>query len=513
MSMSPLYQPVHILRKDARHLWPETLVSIALLIAFAWAEVQTWAPSDGTFNPAGLALGILRFLIPVSWLVLTSRLVHDEELVGDRQFWTTRPYTWYSLLAAKILYLVVFISVPFLIMQAWLLHHAGLYPTLLLPALLKNQLYIAAIFLLPLVAIAAVTSTFVRYISSVLGGFIYLFAVVAIAAYVWSDKLDAPYLGSYLAGALIVLVLAALILQYATRKTLIARLMLVAVPLVIVLFAALSPVNALNNHRYPDSAPGTASFDTDPVRQQPDGRLFTFQHKVALDLPIQLQLPGLSADSYLLATHFRTTLDGPNGFHYASDWTGETASFSPQQSAYVLPLLLPEKIYNKIHDQPVSLHIELGTQTFNPGTPYSITATEKPFPIPHHAACTVSSDDGVLECRFAFANPDLQKVEATVHPGNCLTPGPQSATGVTGMAPSLTSFGFSPVEILRPQMTLRTTKVSVCPGTRTTFTPSVPGPYGRLHLDIPSIKLDPYARRIPTRPDTPTPDPTQAPQQ
>ena len=38
MSMSPAYQPLHILRKDATHLWPETLVSIALLIAFAlWA--------------------------------------------------------------------------------------------------------------------------------------------------------------------------------------------------------------------------------------------------------------------------------------------------------------------------------------------------------------------------------------------------------------------------------------------------------------------------------------------
>jgi hypothetical protein len=503
MSMSPIQQPVHILRKDALHLWPETLVSIALLIAFAWAEAQTMAPPEGGFNILMLAPGLLRFLIVISWLILVSRLVHDEELVGDRQFWITRPYTWYGLLASKILYIALFICLPFILMQAWLLHHAGLYPTLLIPALLKNQIYIVGIFLLPLFVIAAVTATFVRYISSVLAGFIYLFVVAAIAAYNWSDKLDAPYISWILPVGVLVLILAALILQYARRKTLIARLLLVAVPLCFLVFALLSPVNLLNNHRYPDTPTGTVAFDPNQMMQQPEGKLFIFQKKVVVNLPVNVQVTGLSDRSDLNAERYRVTIDDPSGFHYTSDWSSDQASFSSNRKAYILALRLPQKVFDRIHNDTVAVHLQLGTQTFNPGTPYTIKAQETPFPLPGHAACTVTADDGALECRFAFANPTFQAVEATVHNGNCLTPGPATAPAFAGMAPSLTSFGFSPIETLRPQLSVGNAKAALCAGTPTTFTPMTEGPYGRLTLDIPSIKLDPYALRIPTKKPAP----------
>jgi hypothetical protein len=511
--MSPIQQPVHILRKDAIHLWPEILVSVALLIAFAWSESQTWLPSDGTFNPASLALVILRLLIPVSWLILTSRLVHDEELVGDRQFWITRPYTWYSLLLSKILFIIVFICLPFLLMQAWLLHHAGLYPTLLIPAMLKNLVYIAAIFLLPLLVIAAVTATFVRYISSVLGGFLYLLVVAGVASYIWPEKLAAPYLIYYLMGAVLLLMLAALLLQYTRRKTLIARLLLVAVPLLFVVFAVLAPSNALSNHRYPDTSAGTLAFNSNPVLQQPAGKLFTFQKKVAIGLPVDVTLTGLPDRSELQVQRYRIAITGPAGFHYTSDWSITQASFSARQKSYVLPIRLPLAIYDRIHNDPVSIHLQLGTQVLQPGTPYTVKAQETAFPLPGHAACTVTSDDGTLECRFAFSNPTFQTVQATVHNGNCITPGPATAPAFAGLAPSLSVIGFSPLEITHTQLTVGQSKASLCAGTPTTFTPLEEGPYSRLTLDIPSITLDPYALRIPTKQPLPTqdPDPQQQP--
>jgi hypothetical protein len=511
MSMSPLRQPLHIFRKDAIHLWPETLVSIALLAAFAWADAQTWLPSDGGFNPAAFGAGILRFLIVISWLILISRLVHDEELVGDRQFWITRPYTWYGLLAAKIVYLVVFIGVPFLIMQAWLLHHAGLYPTHLVPALLKNLLFVALTFLLPLLAIAAVTATFIRYISSVLGGFIYLFAVVAVTAYNAPESLVAPYIGYILSGALLALIVAALVLQYWKRKALIPRLLLVGLPLVFVLFALLTPVNLLSDHRYPNVAAGTATFDSDPMRQQPDGRTFLFQHKVVLDIPVQVQLPGLDPKAYVDVERVRLTLDGPNGFHYTSDWSTGQAQLSPDSPASVLQVRVPEKVYNKVHGQPVALHLQLGTQTFSPGKPYSVLATESAFPAPDHAACTVSADDGTLDCRFPFTNADFTLISATVHDGNCLMPGQRSATAYGTIAPSSSPLGFSPIEVDRVKLRLGQSNIPLCPDTRTTFVQYAPGAYGRMSLDIPSITLDPYVHRIQVRP-TGTPPPTAAPQ-
>jgi hypothetical protein len=418
MSMSPLQQPIHIFRKDARHLWPETLVSIALLVAFAWATAQTLQPSDGGFNPATLALLALRLFIPISWLILISRLVHDEELVGDRQFWTTRPYTWYSLLAAKLLFIAIVIGIPFLLMQAWLLHHAGLYPTLLIPALLKNLLYIAAVFLLPLFVVAVVTGTFPRYISSVLGGFIYLFIVLSISAYKMPEAFAAPYLAQIVGVVVLAMIVAAVVIQYARRKTLISRLLLIAIPLVIAIFALLAPVNALNSHRYPDTSIGTATFFADPMQQQPDGRIFTFQHKINLDIPALVQLNASDDKTFFEAERFRLTLDGPSGYHYASDWSSTRSIFTPDQKFYVIPLRLPEDVFNKVHNQPVSLHVELGTQSLHSGTPYTVTASETPFPIPGHAACLASDDKGDLECRFAFANPSFMQISATVHNGD-----------------------------------------------------------------------------------------------
>jgi hypothetical protein len=507
MSMSPAVQPLHILRKDALHLWPETLISIALLAAYAWTDAQTWVPIQGAHNVnlvtvlMGLLVLVLVFLITIAWLVLTSRLVHDEELVGDRQFWITRPYTWYSLLGAKVLYLAVFIGIPFLTMQMWLLHHAGMYPTHLVPALLLNLLWIAAAILLPLLVLAAVTATFIRYISSVLAGVIYLIVVVLTVAYNWSDRLDAPFLNYLLIPTLLAILLAALFLQYARRKTLIARILLLALPLVFVVFALLSPANLLTEHRYPDVSVGTITFDDNPVRQQPAGRLFTVLHKVDIQIPVQVQLPVTTSDETdVVVQRIRATIDGPNGFHYASDWTSTRASFGGGETAYVLPVSLPEKVFEQIHNQPVAVHFQLGTQTYNVGTPYTISATEAPFPIPGNAACLVSAETGGLECRFPYTNPEFVQVTATVHSGNCLTPGPLTAPAYGALVPSAISSHFSPVELVTTSLSVGETKVPLCPGTSTTFKPAVAGAYGRMHLDIPAITLDPYALRIPVRP-------------
>jgi hypothetical protein len=494
MSMSPVMQPLHIFRKDAIHLWPETLISIALLAAFGWAQVHTWVPQEG-FNPASLGVGFLVFLIPVMWLVLMSRLVHDEELVGDRQFWITRPYTWYSLLASKILYLLVFIGIPLIVMQMILLHHAGLYPMFVIPALLKNLCVVAVVFLLPLLAIAAVTATFIRYISSALAGVIYLFVVFLFAGYLWTDSLTAPYVLYIVLISLLIILVAALLLQYAKRKTLIARIMLLAMPLVFVVFALITPVNLLSSHRYPDVSAGKFTFVSNAVPSQ-EGKPFTFQHKYIMQIPVHVEIPGNPDETFIEGQRIRFTIDGPNGYHYTSDWTGDSLNLSAGQSNAVLPLPLPAAVFDKIHNQPVAVHLDLGTQTYHSGPAYTVTATEKPFPIPGRATCVVSPDSGVLECRFPFANPDVVQVTAVVHSGNCANPGFQQAQADALLPPSILPIRFSPVDITNISLRVGQQSVPLCPGTPATFRSAVAGDYGRIHLDIPAITLDAYALRM-----------------
>jgi len=495
MSMSPLVQPLHIFRKDAIHLWPETLISVALLAAFGWAQVHTWVPQEG-FNPASLGVGFLVVLLPVMWLVLMSRLVHDEELVGDRQFWITRPYTWYSLLLSKILYLFVFIGLPLIVMQMILLHHAGLYPMLVIPAVLKNLGMVAVIFLLPLLVIAAVTATFIRYISSALAGVIYLFIVFLIAGYNWGDSLGAPYVIYFISISLLLILLAALLIQYALRKTFIARIMLIALPLVFIVFALITPVNLFSAHRFPDVSVGKLTFVDDPNLHQAEGNVFSIEHKNLIQIPVHVELTGISDENFVVVERVHFTIDGPNGYHYNSDWIGDQYTFSNDVPNAILPVPMPTSVFDKIRNQPVAMHIELGTQTFRAGTPYTVTATEKPFPIPGHAICVVAPDTGVLECRFPYSNPDIVQVTATAHSGNCANPGPQQAQAGTLLQPSTLPVRFSPVDITNTTLKVGNTDVPLCPGTPATFRSAIAGEYGRIHLDISNITLDPYAFRV-----------------
>ena len=61
----------------------------------------------------------------IGWFLLIVRVVHEEVLASDRQFWVTRPYEWKKLLAAKVLFLVVFVNLPLFIVQMVLLSKAG----------------------------------------------------------------------------------------------------------------------------------------------------------------------------------------------------------------------------------------------------------------------------------------------------------------------------------------------------------------------------------------------------
>jgi len=503
MSMSPVVQPLHISRKDAIHLWPETLISIALLAGYAWIDVQTWPPTGTNMSIATALIKLaslgMALLLPIAWLVLTSRLAHDEELVGDRQFWITRPYTWYSLLASKVFSLIVLIGLPLMVMQMWLLHHAGMYPTQVLPAIFKNLLIVALALLLPLLAIAAVTATFVRYICSVLAGVIYLFAVIITSAILWSDQLDAPYFNTLLTCTLVTFLLVALVLQYGWRKTMIARIVLLALPLVFVAFGLLTPVNLLSEHRYPDVSAGNVTFDSSSAHQQPAGSVLTILHKNIIEVPVQVDLGKMQDNSYVDVQRVRAEITGPNGFHYMSDWSATSSAFYPGEPSSVLRFGLPEKVFEQIHSQPVAIHLQLGTQILSAGTPYTVTATEKPFPVPGHGSCTIYATDGSLDCRFPYGNPQAMQLTATVHNGDCQAPGQLTAMAFGHLPAATPSLHYSSVSTAQVQFGFGNNKVEICPGTPVTFHPGVEGAYGRMHFDIPSITLDSYAVRIPTR--------------
>jgi len=128
-------QVLSIFLKDVRHYWGESAASIALVVAFGWNEVRGWAHEDhvavgigGLFSYRFLS-GLVVVLVPIAWSFLAVRVIQSESLVGDRQFWVTRPYEWKELLAAKVLFVLTFVNLPLLVLDVFLLKKAGFTPT------------------------------------------------------------------------------------------------------------------------------------------------------------------------------------------------------------------------------------------------------------------------------------------------------------------------------------------------------------------------------------------------
>src|SRR6185437_5975733 len=160
-------QVLAIFTKDARRFWPEILVSFVLLVALVrvypmqWTEPGLIHRATGLFGisgaPSGVLAACLVVLVPISWWILIARLIHCEKLVGHTQFWITRPYEWPKLVAAKMLFLAVFLYAPFFAAQCLLLHSGGFHPFSYLSGLLLNLVYLTAVVVLPLAALSALT--------------------------------------------------------------------------------------------------------------------------------------------------------------------------------------------------------------------------------------------------------------------------------------------------------------------------------------------------------------------
>ena len=224
---------LRIFRKDVRHLWPRILLVVAAEMAASWAgsapaPARNWAV-------VSLFLRLVRWF--VQWYVIIG-VVHEESLVGDRQYWLTRPFSPKSLLLAKVLFCFAFINAPILFTDAATLAIRGLSPLAFLPALIAVQFFVLALVEVPALALASITTGVVRAVWVFLGSFIGFYLLVMVLTS--SRPIDSNW-GSLewvhaLAGSGIGIVAAAavVVVQYARRDAALRGVLavgLVALPL------------------------------------------------------------------------------------------------------------------------------------------------------------------------------------------------------------------------------------------------------------------------------------------
>jgi hypothetical protein len=223
-----MQQTLHIFRKDVRHLWPRIVAVLLLMMAHAYFETRRltiYLPGRGNTNGISTTLDML---LPLSIWFLIAWVAFQEALPGDRQFWLTRPYRWPQLLASKVLFVFVFISIPLFISDCYILAAQGFPVVSVLPRLLLRQLIVAALFVLPSFVIATVTTGTSQF---VLAGVVLLLSLVC-AGVLASNLTGSNVIGfsnfSFFIGLLVVTGCGVIIWQYAKRRTTIARWALLA---------------------------------------------------------------------------------------------------------------------------------------------------------------------------------------------------------------------------------------------------------------------------------------------
>lgn len=484
-----MIQSLHIFRKDVRHLWPEISVYVVLLIAFTLVSPQLWdgvAMSNTLIHTFSV---LLKALIPMTWLVMIIRLVHDESLVGDQQFWVTRPYAWTSLLGAKLMFVFVCIVLPFVVMQCSLLVQAGLNPLSAIPDLLLTLVYFLLIVLLPFTVVAAVTSTLSQAFTALVLLIINWLGVMTISASRAGPRMTPPYAFPLFSTLFASLLVGILLFQYAVRNTKRSRIALVGTA---VLFLGLyisfvetyfaGPADALIRHHFSSSANTSPRLALDPGPRSRDGDgVATASKLVAVNLPVHLE--GMDPSGRLRDPNASFTVDIP-GYHYTAPWRPITIS------EHGFRVQIPNDVLRRIHGTKVNLGLVFVAQRLDPGQSQTVTAAET-FSVPSNGNCILvtSHPGGNLVCRYPFRSPPPTRIEGEVATQSCGSHGAtHHATAITRSIPP----GTRPDPVIEEPLQLGG---NVCPGTQLTFTTYHPAGDFRTEIDMPNIVLDDYAVR------------------
>jgi len=400
-------QILHILRKDLRHYWPEALAALAALCAYVWFQIRTWnRPLESWPGITGRYLeGATDLLLPLAWWFLVIRIIQGETSVGDRQFWVTRPYEWEKLLAAKVIFVLLTVNVPFFFMQAALLAYEGFNPIHHLPGLLWLQLF--PLFLtLPVAALATVTSSLVRTVLAILAVVLYLIAGAVLSSEIpsssFSSETDSLQAILFLATCVFVI-----LWQYSKRRTNQSRLAIVALAAIIVLILVATPYRKLVARSYPLLQPPDTQLQfalLPPPKSSGSEDLPDRDEKVTVALP--LSVSGVKEQSILKIRGVLLEIEASNGRRWDSGWTSLYQTLFSNRHRVVVSLEIPKKEYDAIKSGIVNGSLSLAMETLRDTEVQRFVAAEGEFALPGAPFCSANWGFArEIHCRAPLRDP------------------------------------------------------------------------------------------------------------
>jgi hypothetical protein len=503
-------QILHIFRKDVRHHWPEIVLSLAITVAYGWEEVVKYRTWGSTSNELFLMLPSLSLLVVLAWVFLILRAVQGECLVGDKQFWVTRPYEWKKLLAAKLFFVLVFFNAPLLILQVFLLRVAGYPPTSYMRGFLWLQLLWVSILVFPVATLATVTASIGQFILAILSLFLFL-----TIAFPTVERLM-PAAGvsglSWVPGSLELLVLvgtgvAVVLLQYARRSTARSRILLLGAAVAVPLIMLVTPYRILIERAYPQASTGQplpVQLAFDPAK--PTSLQGGHPEKNKVHVRIPLLVSGIASGSLVSVSGVLEQIQAPGEQPWSSGWHGHGMVLLAERQHTQIDIGIDKGFFERVKSAPVKLHISFALAPAHAKETTRLVAQAGPFAVPGEGRCSFSPMfQGETLCIFPLKTPYFlmsakldeltcakQQKETPLPPatplygGNLWNAGPADfgLNPVQTTSLSFWDWGGASDPNYRPR---------VCPGTSLTFfTNWEDSPRFRSDLEIDGIRLADY---------------------
>ncbi len=497
-------QIFHIFAKDVRRLWPEIVISLATLASFVWIYPQEWGIQPVILPQLRWLPGAALLLVVVGWVLLIARAVHEETLVGERQFWITRPYRWPCLLASKTLFIFVFLMVPFFIVQLILLRITG-FPAL--PSLLGvawNLIFIAAIAVVPLAAIATVTSNFGKMLLGLLIVVIYIALVAYIDTRIPTSGFADEYVGTVTSLVLEGVLITVIVLQYAQRRAAVSRLLMVGMSLIIGVLTLFGPESLPMRLTYPANVRSAAvSVDIafkPTTKMTRDGPLvFENTREVALSLPVEIG--GIQSGTAIREDYGKVEITSASGEHWVSHWQSIHSDWGPRSTEAALGFRINNAFFERAKGKPVTVTLTLAMTGLEAGKTTYMTLPSEKFPIAGGGTCSLTKW-GSISCLAPVRPPPLMLASVQSSEAKCFDGEPRDGDGGYGetwlgvLNPSV-EFGLTPIwssylnfHLIEPNTQSRIGYI--CAGAPLSLTPYTVVWKGQRTVSLGSLRLGDY---------------------
>jgi hypothetical protein len=401
---------LHILVKDVRGLRWHILLVVALTLA------------------VGYFLYATPYLYGLAQAYLIARVIQDDALAGDRQFWVTRPISWKALLAAKLIFIAVLTTVPVFIAEWAALAHQGLQPASHISGLIWGVAS-GAVLWLPAAALAAVTRNLAEVAVCLLVTSPFLILPLIIdpssnwQSLDWARELVITPL--YL-----LIALSVVLLQYSRRRAWPARALLACV-LVLppVLYAASPWDNGIALVFRPASQSGVPgiqiAFDGEPLKQP---RSWENAHGME-SVYLPLQLLGLPPDTEVSFDAARVEIRSEDGASWRSGWSPWVFPERPRPGTTTRPdravvgLSVKPAFLEAVRSSSVNMRVSLAATVFQNDQTVNVTVpANTELDIPGIGVCSYS--DQMFHCRSALRLPG-DRLAIRAEPGTLCSYGQQ----------------------------------------------------------------------------------------